>query len=117
MRSGDPDARRAHWEITMDHAPSATMDCMTCHAGGEMDSLRTLQGETFPLDQSYRLCGQCHSTQLGEWVDAAHGKRFGGWAEPRVVASCTHCHNPHTPALEPRLPARMPELSSSDDDR
>ena len=97
--------KRAHWDITLQHAPAAVMACATCHAGADLDSLRTLQGVKVEFDHSYQVCAQCHTRQASDWAGGAHGKRAGGWAPPRVVAGCPACHDPHRPAWDTRWPA------------
>jgi hypothetical protein len=104
MRAGGG-VRRAHWDVTLHHAPAAVMACTTCHAGASLDSLATLQGAPVAFDRSYQVCAQCHSRQAADWVGGAHGKRLGGWAPPRVVLACPACHDPHRPAWETRWPA------------
>lgn len=106
MRSPDTTRVRAHWELELNHASEGIMNCQTCHADDRMDSLATLESEPVSFNQAYRVCGQCHSTQLKEWVWGAHGKRIGGWAPPRVAMNCTSCHNPHDPGFKARFPAR-----------
>ena len=100
--------RKAHWEIELRHASTATMTCAICHAGGPMESLRTLNGQAVDFDHGYQVCAQCHVGQVRDWAGGAHGKRLGGWAPPRVVVSCAACHDPH----QPRLPKRWPSRSS-----
>lgn len=100
------EGKKAHWNITLQHAPASTMACKTCHGEDKMEELATLNGATVNMNHSYQVCGQCHSKQLKDWAGGAHGKRLGGWAPPRVVSNCAACHNPHRPALESRLPAR-----------
>ncbi len=113
----------AHWEITLNHAPPETMDCTTCHqpeaGAGEdgaagatsildisrVDQLLTLQGHNVPFDASYQVCAQCHTDQFNDWLGGAHGKQVGGWAPPRVMATCSTCHNPHAPQWDQRWPA------------
>ena len=100
------EGKKAHWSITLQHAPSTTMTCKTCHGEDKMEELATLNGNSVNINHSYQVCGQCHSKQMKDWAGGAHGKRLGGWAPPRVVINCAACHNPHRPALESRLPAR-----------
>jgi hypothetical protein len=97
--------KRAHWDITLQHAPATVMACVTCHASADLDSLRTLQGVKVTFDHSYQVCAQCHARQASDWAGGAHGKRAGGWAPPRVVTGCPACHDPHQPAWEMRWPA------------
>jgi hypothetical protein len=105
MRAPEGSARRAHWDVTFDHAPAAVMSCGTCHALDAPDRLRTLEQRPVAFDHSYQVCAQCHSRQASDWASGAHGKRVGGWAPPRVVLSCAQCHNPHSPRWEQRWPA------------
>ena len=83
------------------------MDCQTCHSPELPDSLQTLNRQVVTMDHSYQLCAQCHSSQAKDWVGGAHGKRLGGWVEPRVAKTCVSCHNPHKPAIGSRWPARL----------
>lgn len=111
LRAANPDERNAHWDIAIQHASEDIMQCSTCHAGNDMNSLQLLSGKPVAFDHSYQVCAQCHSTQAYDWVGGAHGKRLGGWAAPRVVNNCAACHNPHQPAWEPRWPARATRLA------
>jgi hypothetical protein len=98
--------KAAHWEIELKHAPAGVMSCESCHnLNADTDSLHTLRGDAVAFDHSYQLCAQCHSRQLADWKGGAHGKRLGGWAPPRVVQSCTGCHNPHEPHFKSRWPS------------
>ncbi len=106
LKSPDVERPRAHWDVSLNHAASSVMQCSTCHATESMDSLHLLEGERISLNHSYQLCAQCHATQAADWTGGAHGKRRGGWGQPRVVASCTACHNPHSPQWDVRFPAR-----------
>lgn len=99
--------KQAHWEIQISHAKENTMNCLTCHAKDNLDALTSLTGELIPMDESYKLCSQCHSTQFNDWQGGAHGKELTGWAPPRVAKNCVSCHNPHKPAFPSRFPARL----------
>ncbi len=102
-----PQERKAHWDIKLVHADESIMNCATCHDSNDLDQLTTLTSTPLLIDHSYKLCGQCHSKQLKDWVGGAHGKRLGGWAPPRTINTCVNCHNPHSPAFESRWPARL----------
>ncbi|MFN3323491.1 MAG: cytochrome C [Bryobacteraceae bacterium] len=97
--------RAAHWDVVIEHAGPAVMQCATCHLDQDMNSLRSLSGDKVSLNHSYQVCAQCHSRQASDWAGGAHGKRVAGWAPPRVVESCVECHNPHQPAWDIRWPA------------
>ena len=105
LRSAADARRRAHWDITLDHAPPAVMSCATCHTLDAPDRLRTLEHRPVDFDHGYQVCAQCHSRQASDWAAGAHGKRVGGWAPPRVVYACAQCHNPHRPRWDTRWPA------------
>ena len=49
MRAGGPH-KRAHWDITLQHASAAVMACTTCHASADLDLLRTLQDAKVTFD-------------------------------------------------------------------
>lgn len=97
----------AHWEVSLKHANTEIMNCQTCHSPTDPDSLQSLSGKAISFEHSYKVCGQCHSSQINDWVGGAHGKRLGGWVEPRVAKTCVSCHNPHKPAFDSRWPARL----------
>ncbi|MFD1162008.1 cytochrome c3 family protein [Hwangdonia seohaensis] len=101
------DLKKAHWDITLAHANSNTMNCATCHNGSDMNNLNTLTGIKVDFNSSYKLCAQCHSSQFEDWKGGAHGKRIGGWAPPRASLTCVNCHNPHSPSIESRWPSRF----------
>lgn len=98
--------KKAHWDLKLNHASKEVMNCMTCHTENDMDHLHSGTGNTIHFNDSYELCGQCHSPQYKEWIGGAHGKRVGSWAPPRVSNTCTSCHNPHDPSFENRWPSR-----------
>ncbi len=105
-----------HWEITLNHGDESTLTCETCHnvnADGEgedtVDALRTLAGKPVEFDAAYQQCAQCHASAVEDWLGGAHGKRVGGWAEPRVLQNCADCHNPHDPEWDVRWPAVPPK--------
>jgi hypothetical protein len=114
LRKAQQGKKAAHWEVKLVHAKAETMDCNTCHAKDDLNSLATLKQQKIDINHAYQLCAQCHSRQAADWAGGAHGKRLSGWAPPRVVSSCTGCHNPHKPKLEPRMPVlagRSPEVA------
>ena len=108
LQSGPaPNIRKAHWDIHLVHANESIMNCTTCHAKNDMNQLTSLTEKLITLDESYKLCGQCHSTQYKDWQGGAHGKQLNGWKPPRVAQTCVSCHNPHQPAFAKRFPARL----------
>jgi hypothetical protein len=101
----------AHQNIQPRHPALLGAVCSTCHSPDAVDSLALRTRERVGLDNSYRLCAQCHFRQADDWAAGAHGKRLDGWQGRRVVMGCSDCHDPHRPAPLPRIPFRAPTLS------
>jgi cytochrome c7-like protein len=100
----------AHDNIRPIHPDTSGGVCATCHAPENAELLTLMGGKRATMDQSYRLCAQCHFAQADAWAGGGHGKRLDGWQGRRVVLACTDCHDPHHPALEPRIPFRAPVI-------
>jgi len=100
----------AHQDIQPVHPKQTGSLCSTCHAADNVEQLRLESGQRATLDETYRLCAQCHFAQADAWAHGAHGKRLDGWQGRRVVMGCADCHDPHRPALQPRIPFRAPQL-------
>jgi hypothetical protein len=106
MKAGVPEnARKAHWDIEIQHAGASVMTCTTCHNSSDLNALHSLTGQPISFDESFRVCAQCHATQFSDWQGGAHGKRLSGWGAERVAQTCVGCHNPHRPQWEKRWPA------------
>lgn len=84
--------------------------CLSCHAYEDRNYLRTLLDEPVDFDDAHLVCGGCHSNRHRDWIFGVHGKRVSSWQGPRTIYSCTHCHNPHAPAIEPRAPQAAPPV-------
>ena len=98
---------KAHWNLKLQHAADAVMNCATCHDPANLNQLKTLTNKPVSFDQSAQLCAQCHSKQASDWAGGAHGKRLIGWAPPRVSKTCVECHNPHQPQWDKRQPVHV----------
>lgn len=106
----DERVKDAHRNLQPTHPSQTGALCSTCHTADDVSRL-VVKGDTAAtLNQSYRLCAQCHFAQAESWAGGAHGKRLDGWQGRRVVMACTDCHDPHAPGLTPRIPFRGPEL-------
>ena len=103
----------AHQNIQPRHPALLGAVCSTCHSSDAVDSLALRTRERVGLDNSYRLCAQCHFKQADDWAAGAHGKRLDGWQGRRVVMGCTDCHDPHRPKPLPRIPFRAPTILRS----
>ena len=106
-------AAPAHDNIEPRHPQYAQGACGTCHVSDAVDQLRLPGGASTTLDHPYQLCAQCHFSQVNTWAAGAHGKRLVAWGGRRVVMSCPDCHDPHRPALEPRLPFAGPRIRTA----
>lgn len=99
-----------HENIKAVHPEQTGSVCSTCHSPANVELLTLKSGERATLDHTYRLCAQCHFTQAEAWAGGGHGKRLDGWQGRRVLMGCADCHDPHKPAIEPRIPFRAPTL-------
>jgi len=84
--------------------------CLSCHDFENRDYLSTLLGERVDFEQAYIVCGGCHASRQKDWTFGAHGKRVANWQGDRTLYNCTHCHNAHSPAIEPRAPQPAPPV-------
>lgn len=82
--------------------------CQSCHEEKNYMKLRLQSGQLVSFNESYRQCGQCHSSQYKDWLKNAHGKRTGSWKSPRQIYSCTQCHDAHDPAIKPLKALKAP---------
>ncbi len=98
---------KRHLDISPKHFAGAEQ-CRHCHNPSQVDQLRLLDGTTVPLNRVDRACGQCHSRQAEDWLTGAHGKAVGSWNQTRYRYTCTNCHDPHSPRLEPVLALPAP---------
>ncbi|HEX6314144.1 MAG TPA: hypothetical protein VFZ73_04765 [Gemmatimonadaceae bacterium] len=106
----DERIKDAHQDIKPLHPAQTGATCATCHAPDNVERLALKSGERASLDHTYQLCAQCHFAQARSWAGGAHGKRLDGWQGRRVVMGCADCHDPHRPAIGPRIPFRAPQL-------
>lgn len=107
---GARDGEAVHQNIQPIHPAETGAQCTTCHAYDNVATLTLQRGDTASMDHVYRLCAQCHFSEVDSWAQGAHGKRLVGWRGRRVVMGCTDCHNPHQPATEARTPYPGPAL-------
>jgi hypothetical protein len=84
--------------------------CLECHQLKDRDHLHTLDGHPVDFNDAYLVCGQCHANRQKDWYFGAHGKRAANWQGERVIYNCTTCHDPHSPRLKPRAPAKPPPV-------
>jgi len=84
--------------------------CLSCHDLDNRNTLKTLLGEPVDFDEAHLVCGGCHANRHKDWYFGAHGKRVANWQNDRTLYNCTHCHNPHSPAIKPRAPKAAPPV-------
>lgn len=84
--------------------------CLSCHDFRNRDYLRTLLDELVDFDEAHLVCGGCHANRHKDWHFGVHGKRIGNLQGERTQYNCTHCHNPHNPAIQPRAPKPAPPV-------
>lgn len=100
----------AHQDIQPVHPAANNARCDACHVVGNPEWLSLVGAEPVPLNESFKLCAQCHFIQVEAWAGGAHGKRLDTWRGSRVVMACTDCHNPHRPGIPTRIPFPGPRV-------
>jgi hypothetical protein len=99
-----------HGGIAIEHG---NLRCASCHEPEDRTRLRLADGETLPLTDAHRLCGQCHGPQIRNFWKGSHGGGRGYWDRtkgPWIRNSCIACH----PAHAPRYPIVMPAPPPND---
>lgn len=100
--------RQVHAAIVVRHAD---LKCTSCHVAGEPNLLRSVDFERFAIEDSMRLCSQCHGPVRRAYDNGAHGGMRGYWdlqRGPRTRNDCITCHDPHAPAYPQVSPAPGP---------
>ena len=109
--------KEEHTDIKLHHAETMRW-CLDCHDAGNRDKLRLYNGELIKFTESYRLCGECHGPQYGDWRAGVHGKRTGYFtgSGKRTYFLCAHCHDPHEPKFKPLKPEPPPHRPKENHD-
>lgn len=107
----NPDVRdlAAPHDVVLDHGRGRIW-CLSCHSLEDRDNLRTLLDEPVDFDAAYLVCGGCHANRQKDWYFGAHGKRVANWQGEHELYNCTHCHDPHSPAIKARAPQPPPPV-------
>ena len=95
--------------VGMQHG-EGRMWCLVCHDPEDSDKLHSLRTGKVDFNESWRICGQCHSARQKDWYFGAHGKRVYDWQGEPERYNCTHCHNPHRPPFMQRKPQPAPPV-------
>ena len=101
--------RTQHTGILFNHGMNNR--CLNCHHPTDRSKLVGHDGQTIPFGNVVGLCAKCHGPTYRDWQKGIHGKTLGSWdprrrKQTRLV--CTHCHDPHSPALKPIKPLPGP---------
>ena len=100
---------KAMHDSTLEHGRGRIW-CTSCHDLENRNYLTTLLNEPVDFDEAYLVCGGCHANRQKDWSFGAHGKRVADWQGERTLYNCTHCHNPHSPAIKARAPKPAPPV-------
>lgn len=86
------------------------MWCLDCHATENRSKLVMPNGTVtaWTTGNQIRQCAGCHGPVFEDWTDHVHGKWTGPWEDPVPAKTCTDCHDPHRPALQPIEPEPAP---------
>lgn len=107
-RASRPEVRELEDEHEEQAVSHGNLWCLHCHDAGKVSSLHLADGTPVALEESWRLCTQCHAEKLADWRAGVHGKVTGHWRGPRDYRTCVVCHEPHSPAFEPLAPKPPP---------
>ena len=91
-----------HTHIELNHG--LNNECNNCHALEDREKLILHDLTMVSYSNVVMLCAQCHGLVYRDWQRGTHGITLGYWndafGEPRR-ATCTACHDPHSPAFAP----------------
>ncbi len=97
-----------HQGLEFRHGPLA---CASCHVRGGTPRLHLADATEVATSEAMQLCQQCHGPQFRDYRAGSHGGMTGYWnlaAGPRQRNHCVDCHDAHSPAIRPVLPAEGP---------
>jgi hypothetical protein len=100
-RDKGPAPRELEFEHEETKLAHGNLWCLHCHDSNDPNNLRLADSSLIPLEDSWKLCTQCHGKKLPEWRAGVHGKVTGNWRGEREYVTCVACHEPHTPPTEP----------------
>lgn len=95
--------RRPHESLEFRHHDSI-QNCFSCHDKSDRNLLVLPTGKKIRFNESYQTCIHCHGEKGRDFKRGIHGKQIGSWKEDQFRFSCTHCHDPHSPAFK-KMPA------------
>jgi hypothetical protein len=86
---------REHEQISNIHGKKE-MSCNSCHDINNRNYL--ISTSSFPANfkNSSPVCAGCHMDRYRDWSIGIHGKRTGGWKQPKIQYNCIDCHSPHS---------------------
>ena len=94
----------AHNNIQPVHPDQTGAVCSTCHSADDVELLTLKSGERATLDESYRLCAQCHFEQADAWAGGGAwqtARRLGGAARGHGLRRLSRPAQPRRSAAHP----------------
>ncbi len=71
------------------------LSCNSCHDINNHNFLRGFKDHPADFTNPSPTCARCHLEKFRSWKKGLHGKRTGGWMQPKIQFHCIDCHNPH----------------------
>ena len=96
------------------------ISCNSCHDINNRNYLKSSKEHPASFSNSSPVCASCHMEKYRDWSKGLHGKRTGGWQQPKIQFHCIDCHNPHSvtyPKMESvAQPVRSPRVIPKGDE-
>ncbi len=96
-----------HVGISPTHG-NRTMSCNMCHDTNNHNYLLSSKSHPANFKQPSAVCARCHQNRYDDWSRGLHGKRMGGWRQPKVQFNCIDCHSPHSVKFPPMQASENP---------
>ena len=92
----------AHPTVKLDHGSNDR--CFNCHLISDRNKYVANDGSGIMHTNVEKLCARCHGLVYKDWLSGTHGINRGMWRPKSVFdqerATCTECHNPHSPVFK-----------------
>lgn len=107
--AGDP-RRKGVFHETVETSHGRNQHCFNCHHRTQPGELADYDGSLIRFSRSELLCAKCHGPTFRDWSAGVHGRRSGGWRDPKA-APCLACHDPHSPEFKSMTAAPAPRIN------